>query len=126
MVRNNTLCYTRTAHNNKQASTTLSVSETRRMTVPHSSDQIQVIPVKINNGSKTLDVNALFDSGSDATLITSKLVHQLHRKGEMKQLNISNTIWKSVKVKSKLVTFQFHQDTILITYKCTMHVLLIH
>ena len=66
---------------------------------------LQVIPLKISNGSKTLDVNALLDSGSDATLITSKLAHQLQLKGEMKQLNISNAISKSVAVKSKLVTF---------------------
>ena len=61
-----------------------------------------MIPVKISNGSKTLEINALLKSGSHATLITSKLAHQIQLKGEMKGLNaISN----SVTVKSKLFTF---------------------
>ena len=66
---------------------------------------LQVIPVKISNSSETLEVNALLDSGSDVTLITTKIADQLQLKGEMRRLNISNTISKSVTVKSKLVNF---------------------
>ena len=66
---------------------------------------LQVFPVKISNGFKTLEVNAVLDLGSDAIFITSNLAHQLQLKGEMKQLNNSNAILKSVSFKSKLITF---------------------
>ena len=38
---------------------------------------LQVFPVKISNGFKTLEVNAVLDLGSDAIFITSNLAHQL-------------------------------------------------
>ena len=38
-----------------------------------------MIPAKISNGSKTLKINALLSSGYDASLITSKLAHELQR-----------------------------------------------
>ena len=57
---------------------------------------LQVIPMKISNDSKTLEVHAL---------LRFKLAHQLQLKGEMKRLNMPHVISKSVTVKSKLVTF---------------------
>ena len=66
-----------------------------------------MLPVKVSNGSQTqtVEVNALLDASSDATIITSKLADQLQIKRVKKDLNISNAISEPVTVVSRLVNF---------------------
>ena len=90
---------------NTQQQTSINITFSQQNEKVDSITFLQVLSVKISNGPKTLGVNALLDSDSDATSITSKLAHQLQLKGEMKQLNISKAISKSIAVRSKLVTF---------------------
>lgn len=85
---------------------------------------LQVIPVKLSNGSKTLEINALLDSVSDATLIIFNLAYQLQLKGEMKQLKHIKNISNSVTVNSKLVTFSIsssHHPEYLQVHRLLIH-----
>ena len=66
---------------------------------------LQVIPVTVIHGANTTVVNALLGSGSDTTLITSKLAKILKLKGTQRKLNIISAISASVSVTSKLVEF---------------------
>ena len=50
---------------------------------------MQVIPVKVKHGANMTVVNALLDSGSDTTLITSDLTKALKLKGKQQTLNIT-------------------------------------
>ena len=67
-------------------------------------------------GANTTVVNALLDSGSDTTLITSEFVKTLKLKGKQQKLNITSAISTSVSVTSKLVQFSIcsthHPDQI--------------
>ena len=53
---------------------------------------LQVIPITVIYGAKTTAVNALTDSGSDITLITSELAKTLKLKGKQGKLNITSAI----------------------------------
>ena len=53
---------------------------------------LQVIPITVIYGAKTTVVNALIDSGSDITLITSELAKTLKLKGKQGKLNYMNAI----------------------------------
>ena len=64
-----------------------------------------MLPVKVSNGSQTVEENALLDAGSDTTVTTSKLADELQIKGVKKDLNISSTIVEPVTVVSRLVNF---------------------
>ena len=66
---------------------------------------LQVIPVTVIYGAITKVVNALLDSGSDKTLITSELAKTLKLKGKQQKLNITSAISTLVSVTSKLVEF---------------------
>ena len=77
---------------------------------------LQVIPVTVIHGANTTVVNALLDSGSDTTLITSELAKILKLKGKQRKLNIANAISTSVSITSNLVEFSIcsshHPDQI--------------
>ena len=64
-----------------------------------------MLPVKVSNGSQTVEVTALLHACSDTATITSKLAVQLPIKGVKKDLNISSAISGPVNVVSKLVNF---------------------
>ena len=53
---------------------------------------LQIIPVIIKNGNKSVITNALLDSGSDITLINKDLASKLNLSGDSKVLNICNAI----------------------------------
>ena len=59
---------------------------------------LQVIPVTVVHGANTTAVNALLDSGSDETLITSEIAKILKLKGKQRKLNITSAISTSVSV----------------------------
>ena len=75
---------------------------------------LQVIPVTVIHGANTTVVNALLDSSSDTTLITSELAKILKLKGKQRKLNITSAISTSVSVTSNLVEFSICYHTILI------------
>ena len=66
---------------------------------------LQVTPVTVIYGANTTVVNALLDSGSDTTLITSELAKTLKLKEKQRKLNITSVISTSGLVTSKLVDF---------------------
>ena len=77
----------------------------KKTNLPKTTIFLQVLPVKVCNGSQTVEVNAFFDTGSDTTIITSKLADELQIKGVKKDLNISSAIAEPVTVASRLVNF---------------------
>ena len=66
---------------------------------------LQFLPVKISNGNKFSTVNALFDSGSDSTLLAQIVANYLNLNGKEQSVTFSNAISQKSKVKSKLVNF---------------------
>ena len=68
---------------------------------------LQVIPVKVKHGANTTVVNALLDSGSYTTLITSDLAKALKLKCKQRTLDITNAISLSVSAISKLIELQY-------------------
>ena len=66
---------------------------------------LQVIPVTISNGEKSMQVNALLDTGSDTTLIKSSLAAKLNLAGKTQTMRISNVLTKKQSIKSKSVNF---------------------
>ena len=66
---------------------------------------LQVLPVKISNGNKSVTVNALFASGSDATLLAQNKASYLNLNGTEQLITFSNAISEKSKVKSKLIYF---------------------
>ena len=67
---------------------------------------LQIVPVIIKNGNKSVKANALLDSGSDVTLINKDLASKLNLSGDSKVLNICNAILEVSKVECKPVEFQ--------------------
>ena len=43
---------------------------------------LQILPVKISNGSKSVKVNELFNSGSHSTLLTQNVASYLNLNGK--------------------------------------------
>ena len=72
----------------------------------NASTLLQVVPVIIKNGNKSVKTNALLDSGSDVTLINKDLASKLNLSGDSKVLNICNAISEVSKVECKPVEFQ--------------------
>ena len=64
---------------------------------------LQVLPDKISNGNKSVTVNALFDSGSDSTLLAQDVASYLNLNGKEQWITFSNAISHKSKVKSKLL-----------------------
>ena len=67
---------------------------------------LQIVPVIIKNGNKSVKTNALLDSGSDVTLISKDLALKLNLIRDSKVLNICNVISEVSKVECKPVEFQ--------------------
>ena len=67
----------------QQVSINSSVSH-KKTNIPKTTTFLQVLPVKVSNGSQTVEVNALLHACSDTTTITSKLAVQLPIKGVKK------------------------------------------
>ena len=66
---------------------------------------LPVLPVKISNGNKSVTVKALFDSGSDSTLLAQDVASYLNLNGKEQSITFYNAISQKSKVKSKLVNF---------------------
>ena len=66
---------------------------------------LQIIPVTISNGSRTVTTNAFVDSGSDLTLIIKGLAEKLNLDGASKTLKICNVLNSEMSYKSNLVNF---------------------
>ena len=88
----------------RQVSISSSISH-KKTNLPKTTIFLQLLPVKVSNGSQTVEVNALLDTGSDTTIITSKLADELQIKGVKEDLNISSAIAEPVTVVSRLVNF---------------------
>ena len=67
---------------------------------------LQIVPVIIKIGNKSVKANALLYSGSDVALINKDLASKLNLSGDSKVLNICNTISEVSKVEYKPVEFQ--------------------
>ena len=66
---------------------------------------MQILPVKVSNGKRTVKVTALLDAGADSTLIRVDIAKQLDLHGSSRNLEIHNPFLKSKTVESKLVNF---------------------
>ena len=66
---------------------------------------LQILPVKVSNGKRTVKTNALLDAGADSKLIRKDIVKQLDLHGSSRNLEIHNAFLKSKTVESKLVNF---------------------
>ena len=53
---------------------------------------LRVLPVKISNVNKSVTVNALFDSGSDSTLVSQNVASYLNLNGKEQSITFSNSI----------------------------------
>ena len=80
---------------------------------------LQVLPIYVSNGIRSVKVNALLDSGSDSTLVTKVLADKLKLTGEDQPLTLLNAVYMSTRTMSKLVNFQIsspsHLSKILIS-----------
>ena len=66
---------------------------------------LQILPVKVSNGKRTVKTNALLVAGADSTLIREHIAKQLDLHGSSRNLQIHNAFLKSKTVESKLVNF---------------------
>ena len=66
---------------------------------------LQILPVNVSNGKRTVKINALLDAGADSTLIREDIAKQLDLHGNSRNLKIHNAFLKSKTVESKLVNF---------------------
>ena len=66
---------------------------------------LQILPVKVSNGKRTVKTNALLDAGADSKLIRKDIVKQLDLHGSSRNLEIHNAFLKYKPVESKLVNF---------------------
>ena len=86
---------------------------------------LQVIPVIVIHSANKTVINAMLDSGSDSTLITSDLAKILKLKEKQLKINITNAISTSVSVTSKSVEFSIcsihHPDQIKVKNAWVVH-----
>ena len=66
---------------------------------------LQVLPVKISNGNKSVTVNVLFASASDYTLLAQNAASYLNLNGKEQSITFSNAVIQKSKVNSKLANF---------------------
>ena len=83
----------------------LVVNTIKSMSSENSHVFLQVLLVNISNGNKSVIVNALFDSGSDSTLLAQNVATYLNLNGKEQSITFSKEINQKSKVKSKLVNF---------------------
>ena len=85
---------------------------------------LQVLPLCVSNGTRSVKVNALLDSGSDSTLVTKVLANKSKLTGKDQPLALSNVVCTSTRTMSKLVNFQIlspsHSSKILISNACVV------
>ena len=67
---------------------------------------LQVLPIYVSNGTRSVRVNALLDSGSNSTLVTKVLANKLKLTGEDQPLTLLNAVYMSTRTMSKLMNFQ--------------------
>ena len=67
---------------------------------------IQIVPVILRNGNKTVYTNALLDSGSDTTLLRRDTAQGLDLIGTKMQLNISNALSVNNEIDATVVNFK--------------------
>ena len=67
---------------------------------------LKIVPVTISNGNRFILRNALFDTGSNATLLKREIATKLGLKGSTKRLTVTNTLLKTTEFHSKLVSFE--------------------
>ena len=67
---------------------------------------LQILPVTISNGKNIIKTNAVFDTGSDATLIRQDVARKLNLQGSSRKLEIKNVFLDSSHFNSKLVNFK--------------------
>ena len=60
--------------------------------ITHNKTFLEVLPITTSNGDLSVSVNALFDSGSDSSLITRNTVDKLKLQGQIKSHAVSNEI----------------------------------
>ena len=72
---------------------------------------LQVLLLTVSYGDKELSVNALLDSGSDSTLKSKSLADYLNLSGQGREIQFSNAISSTTKIKSKLVNFSISSDS---------------
>ena len=72
---------------------------------------LQIIPVTIHNNNDSVRTWALLDTGSDATLISEEIAHNLKLKGEMRNISVSNVMSMENKLPSKLVNFSVSSNS---------------
>ena len=65
----------------------------------------QVLSLTVSYGDKELSINPLPDSGSDSTLISKSLADYLNLSGQEREIQFSNAVSSTTKIKSKLINF---------------------
>ena len=66
---------------------------------------LQVLPICVSNGTRSVKFNTLLDSGSGSTLVTKVLADKWKLTGEDQPLTLSNVVCTSTRTMSKLVKF---------------------
>lgn len=89
-------------HRDKKAN--INTSSHNALQIQTAATYLQVLSVPVTNWSNQVKNNALLDTGSDSTLITSE-PKQVNLKGISQKLEISNVISSAKSIPSKLVSF---------------------
>ena len=63
---------------------------------------LQIIPVIVSNGSKSIRTNALLDTGSDSTFVTYHISQKLNLQGKTQQISLGNVLSNKDKLKKLL------------------------
>ena len=72
---------------------------------------LQIIPDIVSNGSKSIRTNALLDTGSDSTFVTSDISQKLSLQGKTQQISLCNVLSNKDTFNSKLVDFEISSMT---------------
>ena len=71
---------------------------------------MQILLVTLKHSNKTVKVDALLDSGSDATIISENVAQYLGLQGEERQVEIKSALSKTVHFNTKMVSFEIVTD----------------
>ena len=68
---------------------------------------LQIVPVTLTNSRRDIEVhtNALFDTGSDTTLIRKHIADKLKLTGIRREMNISNAVTNIRKISPQVANF---------------------
>ena len=78
---------------------------------------LQVIPIILSNGPLSVETNALFECGSNTTLLRKDIAKRLNLEGAQKQLTVTSTLSKSDKIDSAIVSVNAIYESQLIRYE---------